>query len=198
MFKKPLAFVLSVLIISMSVSTATVFAVTYDLTYDDNGNLVQSKDKYYEYNSFNQLTRVRDNGPTGTILEEYTYDHNGNRIKKIEYLSGGGNNTYYYIGNDFVRKINSSGTYDTTYYYGGDTLLGKNESGTIYFFHPDHLGSANLITDISGNTIEETFYYPFGLTLSGGATENRLYTGKEKDSTNIYYYGARYYDPYMQ
>ena len=198
MFKKLIAFVLFFLITTISINTSEVFAVTYNLTYDANGNLVQGKDKYYEYDSFNNLIRVRNDGPAGTILEEYTYDHNGNRVKKVEYLLGGGNNTYYYIGNDFVRKVNSSGTYDDVYYYDGNNLVGKNESGTMYFFHPDHLGSTNLVTDLAGNNVEETTYYPYGLILSGGTTENRLYTGKEKDSTDIHYFGARYYDPYMR
>ena len=58
--------------------------------------------------------------------------------------------------------------FDTVYYYDGDTLLGKNESGDMFFFHPDHLGSNDLMTDTSGNTVEETFYYPFiNITITG-------------------------------
>ncbi len=177
--------------------SATISKTTYNLIYDANGNLIQGKNKYYEYNTFNQLIRVRSPDSTGTILEEYAYDPNGKRIRKIKYLTAGGNETTYYLGENFVRKVNSSGTYDTTYYHHNGQLIAKNESGTIYFFHPDNLGSTTLITDLAGNTVEETFYYPFGLTLTGGTTEERLYTGKEKDSTDIYYYGARYYDPDM-
>ena len=116
-----------------------------------------------------------------------------------EFFTDGSNNTFYYIGDDFVRKVNSSGSFDTVYYYDNSgTLLAKNESGTMYFFHPDHLGSNDLMTDSNGNVVEETFYYPFGLILDGGLKENRLFTGKELDSTDLYYYGARYYDPFMR
>jgi RHS repeat-associated protein len=38
-------------------------------------------------------------------------------------------------------------------------------------------------------------YRPFGGKYSEEGSENHLYTGKEKDSSGLYYYGARYYDP---
>jgi len=30
----------------------------------------------------------------------------------------------------------------------------------IYYYHPDHLGSSSLVTDSSGNVVEQTQYYP--------------------------------------
>lgn len=67
------------------------------------------------------------------------------------------------------------------------------------FFHPDHLGSSNLITDNFGNEISSTEFYPFGRPRY---EENSLvaspykYTGKELDAeSGLMYYEARYYDP---
>ena len=37
--------------------------------------------------------------------------------------------------------------------------------------------------------------HPFGETDVEEGSEHYLYTGKEKDFTRLYYYGARYYDP---
>ena len=45
------------------------------------------------------------------------------------------------------------------------------------------------------NIIVASTYRPFGEAEVEEGSEHYLYTGKEKDSTGLYYYGARYYDP---
>jgi len=158
------------------------------LVYDNNGNLIQDMERYYEYDDFNRLVRVREFMPSGRVLEEYEYDSDGQRIKKVS-----GNDTYYYAGKDFVRVVNGSGAFDTVYYYLGNSIVAKNESGVTEFFHPDHLGSTSLVTDSAGNEVETIEYYPFGAILSS-TKQDYLYEGKELDSTNLQYFGARYYD----
>ncbi|MFC4686025.1 RHS repeat-associated core domain-containing protein [Epilithonimonas pallida] len=69
-----------------------------------------------------------------------------------------------------------------------------------YWVHPDHLGSGSVITNQSGNTTNWYEYMPFGEMLmeqSNGDYNNVYkYNGKElDDATQLYYYGARYYDP---
>jgi RHS repeat-associated protein len=52
------------------------------------------------------------------------------------------------------------------------------------------------MTDASGTQIDTTMkYLPFGGTLSGSVPTDKLFTGQRLDSTGLYYYGARYYDP---
>ncbi|MEK6860705.1 MAG: RHS repeat-associated core domain-containing protein, partial [Nanoarchaeota archaeon] len=77
-----------------------------------------------------------------------------------------------------------------------DTLVGrKDPDGKKFFYHPDHLGSTDLVTDESGNVVEESTYEPYGEIIDGGDSRF-LYTAKELDKgTGLYYYGARYYDP---
>ncbi len=70
---------------------------------------------------------------------------------------------------------------------------------TTTYYHSDHLGSSNVLTDSSGNLVALYEYSPYG-DLCTGALENSstnyLFTGKElDDSTGLYFYGARYYDP---
>lgn len=162
-----------------------------NLTYDANGNLLQGFGKTYRYNNFNNLVEIKDKD-TGSVLESYTYDHNGNRIKKVEFADGGIVTTYY--DGDFVRTISSSGTKDEVYYrYNGEIVGKKDSNGNTLFFHPDHLGSTTLITDINGNAVEDLVYEPFG-KLIGNSNERYSYEGKELDNSGILYFGARYYD----
>lgn len=184
---------ISLFLIALLISLPISFASEINYQYDTNGNLVQDESKYYEYNGFDQLIRVRQGSSTGTIIVESFYDDVGNRILTIEY-NGAQNASTFYPSDSFVQIVNSTGTYNTTYYYAGNILLAA-DNGSIAYYHPDHLGSTTLVTDGSGALLRETKYGPFGAVLSGG-NDRYLYTGQEFDAeTDLYYYGARFYKP---
>jgi RHS repeat-associated protein len=78
----------------------------------------------------------------------------------------------------------------------------------MFFLHPDHLGSINMITDGFGNVItggnnggkSSINYKPYGeinRTDSSGPDITKFkYTGQEEDKeSGLLYYKARYYDP---
>ncbi|WPN98397.1 RHS repeat-associated core domain-containing protein [Pseudomonas sp. MUP55] len=69
----------------------------------------------------------------------------------------------------------------------------------------DHLGSSTLELDEKALLISQESYYPFGGTAgwaARGAIEasykTRRYSGQELDATGLYYYGLRYYAPWLQ
>ncbi|WP_175652114.1 RHS repeat domain-containing protein [Pseudomonas sp. Marseille-P9899] len=69
----------------------------------------------------------------------------------------------------------------------------------------DHLGSCTLELDETAALISHEVYYPFGGTAwMAGRSEIEVgykthrYSGKERDATGLYYYGARYYMPWLQ
>lgn len=69
---------------------------------------------------------------------------------------------------------------------------------SLYYYHPDHLGSTTWVTDESGEPVEYIHYMPYGeLWIDQHATgysERYRFTGKERDSESGYdYFGARYY-----
>ncbi len=167
--------------------------LTQSFIYDANGNMVQDSQSYYEYNSFNQMSRIREGNSSGAIISEYLYDSDGNRIRKSDKIK---NETILYINQNFLRVINTTGTFDTIYYYADSQLIArKDPDGKKYFYHPDHLGSTTLVTNESGAVVEDTNYKPFGEPLYD-AKSRYLYTGKERDSeSGLMYYGARYYSP---
>jgi len=70
----------------------------------------------------------------------------------------------------------------------------------FYYYHPDHLGSAQLMTDRAGEVVQHYGYTPFGKESYQNNTYafevSSRYTGQTLDEdTGLYYYGARYYDP---
>ena len=67
------------------------------------------------------------------------------------------------------------------------------------FYHSDHLGGANWITDGYGNPVQHLQYLPFGEPFvdqhPAGYQERYTFTGKERDEETGYgYFGARYMD----
>ncbi len=69
----------------------------------------------------------------------------------------------------------------------------------------DHLGSCTQELDRNGALISLEFYYPFGGTAWWAARsaveadyKTIRYSGKEMDASGLYYYGARYYAPWLQ
>jgi RHS repeat-associated protein len=70
----------------------------------------------------------------------------------------------------------------------------------FYYYHPDHLGSSQLMTDRDGDVVQRYGYSPFGRedykNNSLAFSVSNRYTGQTLDEdTGLYYYGARYYDP---
>ena len=193
--KSIVAVFFSVLLIFESISLCYAIS-SYNQTYDGNGNLISGDRNYYEYDSFNQLIRVKQSNSNGPIIAWYFYDQDGNRIKKVTLDLSGNNVSTYYISKDFVRIVNSSGSYDTSYYYDEDALVARQDpNGQKYYYHPNQLGSTELVTNQSASVVEETHYLPYGEILSGGLSKF-LFTGKEKDTeSGLVYYGARYYNP---
>lgn len=71
----------------------------------------------------------------------------------------------------------------------------------FYYYHGDHLGSSNIMTDRAGVLVEHYEYTAFGDVRGCSANPSAFqvsnrYTGQVLDSeTGLYYYNARYYDP---
>ncbi|MEW6294678.1 MAG: RHS repeat-associated core domain-containing protein [Candidatus Diapherotrites archaeon] len=88
---------------------------------------------------------------------------------------------------------------NTTYFYANGQRIARIVNGSsVEYYHSDQLGSTSLMTNSSGASVMQESYDPYGNTLqvSGTSSTNYGFTGKELDpKSNLYYYGARYYDP---
>ncbi|MCP9266964.1 RHS repeat protein [Xenorhabdus sp. XENO-1] len=74
----------------------------------------------------------------------------------------------------------------------------------LRYSYDNLLGSSGLEVDGDGNLISQEEYYPYGGTavwtarsLAEVEYKTTRYSGKEKDATGLYYYGYRYYQPWI-
>ncbi|MBU7047231.1 MAG: RHS repeat protein [Theionarchaea archaeon] len=177
-----------------SVNEVTGSSDGTSFAYDFNGNRIQKTqgDNTWEY-SYDCASRLMKIEKDSLILGEYIYDGDGKRIQVRE---NSVMTTYLYSGINVLYEETSIGT--ATYIYGPTGRLAKRttisgETNTFYY-HTDHVGSTRLVTNQSKNIVTEVSYHPFGEPTEA-VEEPHLFTGKEKDATGLYYYGARYYDP---
>jgi RHS repeat-associated protein len=173
----------------------------YTFTYDDMGNMITKSNGtdtwYYTYDARNQLIQLEKNQQ---VIGQYTYDGDGRRIKKTEWIESLQQNhdiIYVYSGLSVIYEKNLTTDQAAAHIYGPTGRIAKKVNGLIDYCHTDHLGSTRLITDQSGNVVTEVAYEPFGESELTGDYDKYLYTGKEKDSSELYYYGSRYYDPHI-
>jgi RHS repeat-associated protein len=148
----------------------------YFYRYDANGNMTFATGKTITYNY--------DNMPKSINSTTFVYDYSGQRVKK---------NSTVYIGNLYE----CTGGTCTKYIFAGSNRVAMKTGSSVYYYHTDHLGSSSVITDASGNKAEELYYYPYGKTrYNSGINLKHKFTGQEEDGeVDLYYYGARYYDP---
>ncbi len=189
---------ITVFMASLIVLLPVCFADSISLTYDDNGNLVTGDGFYREYNSLNQLWKVYNGSDTsGNLLQEYVMHPTEERVlvKKVYYTNESLKETVYYVNDEFVRVINSSGTYDTTYVKHEGQRIGElKPDGTKQFNHPDMLGSSHLVTNELGEGISNFSQTPYGVILDSENVSRYSYTGQEYDDViEDYDYHARRY-----
>ena len=141
----------------------------------------------------------------------YTYDAEGNRIKKLQGSNSQKHSEYGKFTICYVRDnsgriraaYNSKNQLQHINLY-GTGLVGRYDAtnGEYYYYLKDHIGNIRAVANGSDNSGKEAYdYYPYGLPMtehkSGTETQER-FTGKELDEeggVDNYYFGARYYDP---
>ena len=182
---------------------------------NNNGSKPSPRNKrIYEWNSRNLLMRSIALG----YDTRYAYAADGNRAAK--WTAGNLSETLYFntMWTWHIEKGLSQeqqGQYSKHIYLGETRIVTKQTSDLEeyygpseekrhqYYYHPDHLGSAQLVTDYEGNEYQRIEYTPYGELWVEKKTANEKdmrylpykFTAKEMDEeTGLYYYGARYLD----
>lgn len=189
--------------------------------FDANGNLLKLQPgQTLSWDVRNQLREVRpverDSGLDD--YELYFYGADGMRVRKVRSLQTNAQTvvaqTLYLPG---LEIRTHSGTGEELHVI--EVATGR---GSVRVLHwekqrptditnnqqryslTDHLGSSTLELDQDARIITQERYYPFGGTAwsNGEAVQVSYktvrYSGKEQDATGLYYYGFRYYAPWLQ
>jgi RHS repeat-associated protein len=153
-------------------------------TYDLDGNLMKGGGREIVWDAENRPTSiVKDN-----VTTTFEYDGDGKRVKQTV----GGTTTIYV--NQYYEK---TGAENTTSYYLGGKLIAIRKGETLSYVLQDHLGSTTGTVNTGGSVASTISYFSFGAVRfsTGSLPTDKKFTGQELDSTGLYYYGARYYDP---
>ena len=160
-------------------------------SYDANGNMVEKGNRYtisgstvtfdtanpegeyweYGYDCFNRLEWAKKNG---SVVARYLYDPTGLRIAK---LAGDGTVLEMYDygldGNLIYHEVPSSNQINSYVWANGQILARVDgvigSSGAKYFYHDDHLGSPEVITNAAGEIVWKGKYTPFGEKIADPA-----------------------------
>ena len=180
----------------------------------NSGKVSPNNKRIYEWNSRNLLMR----SVALRYDTRYAYAADGNRAAK--WTAGNLSETLYFntMWTWHIEKGLSQeqqGQYSKHIYLGETRIVTKQTSDLEenygqseekrhqYYYHPDHLGSAQLVTDYEGNEYQRIEYTPYGELWVEKKTANEKgmrylpykFTAKEQDEeTGLYYYGARYLD----
>ena len=106
-----------------------------------------------------------------------------------------------YFGSDRLHGyLDEVSLYDRALSDAEITDLANNRVKRYEYHHTNALGSNIVLTDDNKNVLARYEYDVFGAVRNevGTSDNTRKFTGKEYESdAKLYYYGARYYDPYI-
>lgn len=190
--------------------------------FDANGNLLALQaGQNLSWDRRNQLQHVRpvvrENGSDDS--ERYSYDASGQRLRKVRttqaktvthtadvrYLPGLEIRTDTATGETLHVVVAQAGRNNVRVLHWASVKPDALENDQTRYTLNDHLGSGTLELDGQAQRVSQESYYPFGGT-SWWAGRNAIeasyktvrYSGKERDATGLYYYGLRYYAPWLQ
>jgi len=162
--------------------------------YDANGNITTENAWTYVYDLSNQLVTVLNNSNQAAA---YTYNGAGQRIKKVTQTET--RIFHYDLRGHLIAETNQTGQAIAEYIYLGDTLLSMIKPGeTVYYYHNDHLGTPQGLTNDSQAIAWKAVYTPFGEAVPSIQTVDNpfRFPGQYYDpETGLHYNYFRYYNP---
>jgi RHS repeat-associated protein len=168
--------------------------------YNAAGNLItelkNTVTRTYTYNYSQRLVSVTEDSST---LGQYTYDALGRRTKKI---AGGVTTLYLYDQTGLlIAEYDGSGTWQKDYVYLNSqplAMIVASSPENVYYYHNDHLGTPQVMTDSTGTVVWAATYEPFGkatITVEQ-ITNNLRFPGQYFDAeTGLHYNYYRNYYP---
>ncbi|WP_458373421.1 RHS repeat-associated core domain-containing protein [Pseudomonas laurylsulfatiphila] len=186
----------------------------FDKHFDRNGNLrFLQRGQAMTWDLRNQLSSVspvqRENEADDT--ERYLYGGGGKRLRKVRTSlmdARAVTTEVRYLPGLEIHFRSRAPVHQVLDLEAGRNrvkwLQGPHAPAFALRYHlTDHLGSGTLELDDHANVQSREAYYPFGGTAwedhsdQSGAWKTIRYSGKERDATGLYYYGYRYFAPWL-
>ncbi|MFZ2629957.1 MAG: RHS repeat-associated core domain-containing protein [Desulfosalsimonadaceae bacterium] len=155
----------------------------------------------FVYNMEDRLSQVwSGEAGSGDLIAEYYYDPFGRRLWK---QVGAARTVFHYSDQGLIAEYDGAGNEVRAYGYKPgsqwttDPLFMKT-GGRYYFYHNDHLGTPQKMTDVSGAVVWSAKPESFGeATVEVATVENNLrFPGQYYDNeTGLHYNLNRYYLP---
>jgi RHS repeat-associated protein len=185
-------------------------ANSYSYTYDVVGNqTVVNTERKFEWDAANRLLFFKNQAGSSepSVEAQYCYDSGGNRVMKVVRKSGGGYEIRIYIDGVFEYYTDETDEQNTVHIMDDQSRIATVRIGAamgditpaVKYVLENNIGSSMVTMDETAAWVSEQEYYPFGETSFGSYGKKRYqYVGKERDDeSGMYYYGARYYSPWI-
>lgn len=187
------------------------------LGFDAAGNQLElQRGQAMYWNVRNELSRVvllkRPN--ESDDYECYCYDEPGHRLRKTTVSQASGQTltveVRYLPGLEIHREVDGVERHVVNIDTGRNQVRllhwpSAVDGDQLRYSLSDHLGSSTLELDDGAGILTQEHYYPFGGTACWAGrnalvakSKTTRYSGKERDATGLYYYGYRYYAPWLQ
>jgi len=121
----------------------------------------------------------------------FIYDGDGGKVKRI---TAAGTTTY--LGESV--EIAPDGTTINYVMAGPVRVAAMDSAGALWFYHTDHRGSSNVITNSAGQPLQLLEYSPYGsvITNQGSVDVAHKFTGQRQDEgNNLILFPARAHTP---
>ncbi|MEW5788556.1 MAG: FG-GAP-like repeat-containing protein [Pseudomonadota bacterium] len=171
--------------------------VNTSFSYDGNGNMLSGRGSTITWFNYNLPATITKAGQTNFL---YDYDH-----ARAQQTAPDGTVTRYVndLGIHYEKEIKGSLTEYKHSLMAGGKLIGEYVSrsdgtNSTRYFHTDHLGSIEVVTDEAGAVIARYAFDPWGkrTTVSGdGTLADQGFTGHEMLDNGFIHMGGRIYDP---
>ncbi|WP_338926615.1 RHS repeat protein [Mycetohabitans endofungorum] len=176
-------------------------------------------------NQLRHVIMLERTGGAPNDEEWYQYEGNGQRIRKttftlakqedqsqhvdeVIYLPGLQLRRRFNVKNDVVEELHivtvQAGRAQIRVLHWNKGQPDKIENNQIRYSLDNHLGSSVMELDQTAQLLTYEEYYPYGGTAVWAAKSELeakykiiRYSGKERDATGLYYYGFRYYGPWL-
>jgi RHS repeat-associated protein len=184
----------------MTSLTLTGTDQTFDLTYDENGNLTGKIEAdapanltRYSWDSRNRLTGISGPGLEATFI----YDALDRRLAKVV---NGQRVDYIYDGLQAVGEVTGGDAIGLLTGFGLDEVIARYSVVGGRYYLTEALNTVIAQIRADGSVLNLYSYSPYGeVNVLGSDDSNTIqYTARENDGTGLYFHRARYYDPILQ